>query len=92
MLALANIHQSDHCTQEPTQLTGACLLQCFADKQLADMRRHPPWVMKDPRMALTMKFWRPKLRNPICLFAFKDPLGTTMSLSQNAKKSASLST
>lgn len=55
------------------------------------MRRHLPFVMKDPRMALTMNLWMPKLRNPVCLFVFKDPTETTVSLSMNAKKSASRS-
>lgn len=61
---------------------------CFAKKQMADMNRHQPWVMKDPRMALVMPLWRPYIGTPVCVFVHKDPVKTSMSLASNMKKSA----
>jgi hypothetical protein len=53
-----------------------------------DMNRHPPWVMKDPRMALTMPLWRHHIKNLVCVFVHKDPIKNSISLASNGKKSS----
>jgi hypothetical protein len=63
-------------------------VQCFARKQLQDMDRHEPWVMKDPRMALAMPLWRPLIPHPVCVFVHKDPIKNAISLAANGKKSS----
>lgn len=64
------------------------ILQCFARKYIKDMERHPPWVMKDPRMALTMPLWRPHIKDLVCVFVHKDPIKNSISLAANGKKSS----
>lgn len=63
-------------------------LDCFARKYVRDMERHPPWVMKDPRMALTMPLWRPHIKDLVCVFVHKDPIKNSISLAANGKKSS----
>lgn len=63
-------------------------MQCFARKQLQDVGRYEPWVMKDPRMALAMPLWRPLIGTPICVLVHKDPIKNALSLAANGKKSS----
>lgn len=55
---------------------------------MKDMNRHPPWVMKDPRMALVMPLWQPYLKDLVCVFVHKDPVKNSISLASNSKKSS----
>ena len=63
-------------------------MQCFGRKQMQDMNRHVPWVMKDPRMALLMPQWRPLIKDLVCVFVHKDPIKNAVSLASNGKKSS----
>jgi hypothetical protein len=63
-------------------------LQCFAKKQIEDMNRHQPWVMKDPRMALTMPLWRRYIPSLVCVYVHKSPIANSISLASNGKKSS----
>ena len=63
-------------------------MQCFGRKLVANMDRHRPWVLKDPRMALTMPLWQPLLAQQVCVFVVKDPVKNAMSLAANGKKSS----
>lgn len=73
---------------QPSTQRPLMLLQCFARKYVRDMERHPPWVMKDPRMALTMPLWRPHIKDLVCVFVHKDPIKNSISLAANGKKSS----
>ena len=71
---------------------GKLAVQCFAKKQIKDMERHTPWVMKDPRMALAMPLWRPYIPDLVCVLVHKDPVANSISLASNGKKSSQTST
>ena len=66
---------------------GGCAMQCFAQKHVADMNRHQPWVIKDPRMALVMPLWRKHIHDLVCVFVHKDPIKNSISLASNPGKS-----
>lgn len=55
---------------------------------MKDLNRHPPWVMKDPRMALVMPLWKQHLKDLVCVFVHKDPVKNALSLAANGKKSS----
>lgn len=59
--------------------------------ELAEMRRQAasiiyqldarrPWVLKDPRLCLTLPFWRPLLEVPVCVLPYRPPLEIAKSL------------
>jgi len=35
--------------------------------------QHRPWVIKDPRLCLTLPRWLPRLKNPACVVVVRDP-------------------
>jgi hypothetical protein len=39
-----------------------------------------PWVMKDPRMCLTLPYWKPLLEVPVYVIVYRDPLEIAQSL------------
>jgi hypothetical protein len=41
-----------------------------------------PWVLKDPRMCLTLPYWAPALEVPVALIVHRDPLEVADSLSR----------
>jgi hypothetical protein len=41
---------------------------------------HRPWVIKDPRLCLTLPFWLPFLEDPVCLWIHRFPLAVARSL------------
>jgi hypothetical protein len=49
-------------------------------KIILEMDAHRPWVMKDPRLCLTLSSWMPHLEIPLCLFIYRDPLEIARSL------------
>lgn len=48
-----------------------------------------PWVMKDPRLCLTLPYWRPLLEVPVCVVVYRDPveIGRSLHLRQSAPMS-----
>ena len=39
-----------------------------------------PWVLKDPRLCLTLPWWMPLLEVPVAVLLYRDPLEITRSL------------
>jgi hypothetical protein len=46
----------------------------------AEMDRHGPWVIKDPRLCLLLPLWRRVLERPICILVHRSPLAVAASL------------
>jgi|GEM_PF-1685648 len=44
------------------------------------MDTHRPWIMKDPRLCLTLPFWLPFLEVPVCVFPYRFPIEIAKSL------------
>ena len=63
-------------------------MQCFADRVMKELRRHPPSVMKDPRMPLAMGLWREHLPDLVCLIVYRDPGDNVRSLLSSVKGGA----
>lgn len=51
-----------------------------ANTILADLETRRPWVIKDPRLCLTLGFWRPLLEAPIYVFPYRSPIEIARSL------------
>ncbi|HMP72138.1 MAG TPA: hypothetical protein PKE55_02640 [Kiritimatiellia bacterium] len=49
---------------------------------VASMADREPWYLKDPRLCLTLPFWRPLLSRPLALLTIRNPLEIAKSLSQ----------
>ncbi len=47
---------------------------------VAELDRHRPWVIKDPRLCVLLPFWRPLLERPVCVLTHRDPLAIARSL------------
>lgn len=47
-----------------------------------ELDAHRPWVLKDPRMCLTLGDWLPRLEAPLAVIASRDPLEVARSLQQ----------
>lgn len=47
---------------------------------ILEMDAHRPWVMKDPRLCVTLPVWRPYLEIPLCVMVYRDPLEIAKSL------------
>ena len=47
---------------------------------LADLDAHAPWVLKDPRLCLTLPFWRPLLSRPVAVVVSRNPAEIATSL------------
>ncbi|MFZ4792187.1 MAG: hypothetical protein ACOYMW_15075, partial [Candidatus Competibacteraceae bacterium] len=45
-----------------------------------NMDTHRPWVLKDPRLCLTLPFWLPFLEVPVCVLPYRSPLEIAKSL------------
>lgn len=41
---------------------------------------HRPWVMKEPRLCLTLPAWRPHLERPVCVIVHRSPVEVARSL------------
>ncbi len=41
---------------------------------------HRPWVLKDPRLCLTLPYWTPYLEVPVAVVVYRDPLEISQSL------------
>ncbi len=49
---------------------------------LLNMDAHRPWVMKDPRLCLTLPYWMPFLEVPVAVMVYRNPLEIAHSLVQ----------
>lgn len=47
---------------------------------ILNMDAHRPWVMKDPRLCITLPYWKPLLEVPVCVIVYRNPLETAESL------------
>lgn len=47
---------------------------------ILDMDAFRPWVMKDPRLCLTLPSWKPLLEVPVAVLVYRDPLEVARSL------------
>lgn len=47
-----------------------------------EMDAHRPWLLKDPRLCLTLPAWRPLLEVPVAVLISRDPLEVALSLNQ----------
>jgi hypothetical protein len=45
-----------------------------------DLDAFRPWVMKDPRLCLTLPYWTPLLEAPVAVLLYRDPLEIARSL------------
>ncbi|GIX34501.1 MAG: hypothetical protein KatS3mg126_0280 [Lysobacteraceae bacterium] len=54
--------------------------ECAARKLIFALDTHRPWVLKDPRISLTLPFWRPLLEAPVCVLPLRHPLEIAQSL------------
>lgn len=52
----------------------------LADRFVSRLRGDAPWAIKDPRLSLTMKAWRPLLQDPVVLLVYRHPLEVARSL------------
>ena len=51
-----------------------------AQPTIADLNKHPSWVIKDPRLCLLLPMWKRLLDRPICIIIWRDPLEVAKSL------------
>jgi hypothetical protein len=47
-----------------------------------NMDTHRPWVVKDPRLCLTLPYWKRLLEVPVCVIVHRDPLEIAESLNK----------
>lgn len=47
---------------------------------IGDLDAHKPWVLKDPRLCLTLPFWRPLLEHPVVVVVARNPADVATSL------------
>ncbi len=47
---------------------------------LSSLNDHQPWVVKDPRLSLTLPLWRPQLKNPVIVYVYRNPVQVSQSL------------
>jgi hypothetical protein len=66
---------------EGSRDTATVGLRSRATELLASMYPHPPGVMKDPRLCLTLPLWRSVMTSdPVAVLVFRDPLEVALSL------------
>lgn len=46
----------------------------------SELDRHRPWVLKDPRLCLTLPLWLPWLDAPVCVIPYRSPLEIARSI------------
>ena len=63
-----------------------------ADEHIAELVAHftsrcRAWVIKDPRLCLTLEHWLPRLRDPVCVVVVRDPreIATSMATGRAAR-------
>ena len=49
---------------------------------LRTLDSHRPWMLKDPRMCLTLPLWRPHLEVPVCVHVYRNPIQVAQSLAR----------
>lgn len=56
-----------------------------AERILFELDTRRPWVMKDPRLCLTLPFWQPMLEAPIYVLPYRSPIEICRSLAARDK-------
>ena len=64
------------------QPTAAALaaFHAGASTVVGDLERFRPWAMKDPRLCITLPWWRPHLEAPVCILTHRNPVEIARSL------------
>ena len=64
-------------------------VQCQAEEILQHLNRHPPWVLKDPRMLQLMPLWRDVIgsQDLVCVIVYKDAVRNSLELAKDPQKS-----
>ncbi|MGE3714634.1 MAG: sulfotransferase family protein [Alphaproteobacteria bacterium] len=65
---------------DTSHITPPPISRDIMQRVLAEMNRHSVWVMKDPRMCLTLPAWLPHLSHPVAVIASRHPLEVAHSL------------
>ena len=67
---------------DPAELSVAALAEFenAAALVLDDLNRRSTWVMKDPRLSLTLPVWQPLLQRPLVVLVYRNPLEVADSL------------
>lgn len=76
------------CSFSKVQQSHVDSLLLIAERTVADVSRHEPSVIKDPRLSWTFHFWKPMLERPMCVLVYKDPIDNAISLAENYEKSS----
>ena len=59
---------------------AAELQKAFEIELLAELERHRPWVLKDPRLCLLLPLWRPSFEAPVAVLIYRHPFEVALSL------------
>ena len=59
----------------------------YVSRIITEMNEHAPWVLKDPRLCVTLPCWRPLLKTPVAVITSRDPREIARSLQQRDKLS-----
>lgn len=55
-------------------------LAARAGRLVAALDAHGPWMMKDPRHCLLLRFWLPLLSHPVAVIVYREPLAVARSV------------
>jgi glycosyltransferase involved in cell wall biosynthesis len=77
---LADAYQIGHLPAGAARSFNEPDLHSRAKAIVANLDMHGPWVMKDPRLCLTLPFWFSVLSAPVCVIVTRHPLEIAASL------------
>ena len=70
-----------------TQLPRVRQLEPLAARLVESFAAEPAWVMKDPRLCLTLPFWREQVGlSPLVVFIYRNPLEVAASLDRRDRR------
>ncbi len=76
----ADVYRVGH-LEPPTRRFRECSeLESGARRIVEYLEENRPWAIKDPRLCLTLPFWRRALESPVCVLVFRSPLEVAKSL------------
>ena len=74
------------CRFRPSDHAAAAAAGCHMRKtMILNMDAHRPWVIKDPRLCVTLPYWKKLLEVPVCVIVYRDPLEIAESLQNRAE-------
>ena len=65
---------------DDNNITIAPAIRQSIRQTLAEMNPNQPWVMKDPRLCITLPVWMPYLQAPVAVIATRNPMEVAHSL------------